>query len=81
LPKLGETIIGKHFHIGFGGKGANQAVMAAKLKANVTMVTKLGNDIFGKETLKIIAIIALIQILYTFVKKALALHQYLLMKW
>ena len=52
LPKLGETIIGKHFHIGFGGKGANQAVMAAKLKANVTMVTKLGNDIFGKETLK-----------------------------
>lgn len=51
LPKLGETIIGKHFHIGFGGKGANQAVMAAKLKANVTMVTKLGNDIFGKETL------------------------------
>ena len=52
LPKLGETIIGKHFHIGFGGKGANQAVMAAKLKANVGMVTKLGNDIFGKETLK-----------------------------
>lgn len=52
LPKLGETIIGKHFHIGFGGKGANQAVMAAKLKANVVMVTKLGNDIFGKETLK-----------------------------
>ena len=52
LPKLGETLIGKHFHIGFGGKGANQAVMAAKLKARVTMITKLGNDIFGKETLK-----------------------------
>jgi ribokinase len=51
LPKLGETMIGKHFHVGFGGKGANQAVMAAKLQANVTMVTKLGNDIFGKETL------------------------------
>lgn len=52
LPKLGETLIGHHFYIGFGGKGANQAVMAARLKAQVTMVTKLGNDIFGKETIK-----------------------------
>jgi ribokinase len=52
LPKLGETLIGKHFHIGFGGKGANQAVMAAKLGAEVTMVTKLGRDIFGENTFK-----------------------------
>ena len=31
LPKLGETIPGTRFHMGFGGKGANQAVMAARL--------------------------------------------------
>jgi ribokinase len=52
LPKLGETLIGNHFHIGFGGKGANQAVMAAKLGAKVTMVTKLGKDMFGENTFK-----------------------------
>jgi len=50
LPKLGETIIGTHFHTGFGGKGANQAVMAAKLGGKVAMVTKLGKDVFGKAT-------------------------------
>jgi ribokinase len=38
--------------MGFGGKGANQAVMAAKLGAQVSVVTKLGRDIFGEDTLK-----------------------------
>ncbi len=52
LPVLGETLHGKRFSMGFGGKGANQAVMAAKLSADVTMVTKLGKDIFGENTLK-----------------------------
>ncbi|HIH98830.1 MAG TPA: ribokinase [Thermoplasmata archaeon] len=52
LPKMGETLIGNHFHIGFGGKGANQAVMAAKLGAEVAMVTKLGRDVFGEMTYK-----------------------------
>jgi ribokinase len=52
LPKLGETLPGTRFHIGFGGKGANQAVMAAKLGAEVTMVTKVGRDLFGENTLK-----------------------------
>lgn len=52
LPKLGETLIGDSFHLGYGGKGANQAVMAAKLGAQVTMVTKLGRDVFGDGTLK-----------------------------
>jgi ribokinase len=52
LPVLGETLPGKRFAMGFGGKGANQAVMAAKLSARVTMVTKLGQDIFGENTLK-----------------------------
>jgi ribokinase len=47
LPKLGETLIGHAFQMGYGGKGANQAVMAAKLGAQVSMVTKLGRDVFG----------------------------------
>lgn len=51
LPKIGETLPGSRFQMGFGGKGANQAVMAALLGATVTMVTKVGNDIFGKDYL------------------------------
>lgn len=52
LPKLGETLIGHSFYFGFGGKGANQAVMAAKLGARVMMVTKLGRDLFGESVLR-----------------------------
>lgn len=52
LPTLGETLHGTRFHMGFGGKGANQAVMAAKLGGDVNMVTKLGKDVFGENTLK-----------------------------
>lgn len=52
LPRLGETLIGHSFHLGYGGKGANQAVMAAKLGARVTMVTRVGRDVFGEGTLK-----------------------------
>ena len=52
LPVMGETMIGHSFHLGYGGKGANQAVMAARLGAQVTMVTKLGRDVFGEGTLK-----------------------------
>ena len=52
LPRMGETLHGSRFHMGFGGKGANQAVMAAKLGAEVVMVTKLGRDVFGENTLK-----------------------------
>jgi ribokinase len=50
LPRLGETLHGTRFQMGFGGKGANQAVMAAKLGAAVAMVTKLGRDVFGDNT-------------------------------
>ncbi|MDL1902849.1 ribokinase, partial [Anaerolineae bacterium CFX9] len=50
LPAPGETLIGSKFQMGFGGKGANQAVMAAKLGAQVSVVTKLGKDIFGDDT-------------------------------
>jgi len=52
LPRMGETLHGTRFHMGYGGKGANQAVMAAKLSGDVAMVTKLGQDIFGENTLK-----------------------------
>jgi ribokinase len=52
LPSMGETLHGNRFHMGFGGKGANQAVMAAKLGGDVTMVTKLGRDVFGQDALK-----------------------------
>ena len=52
LPTLGETLHGTRFHMGFGGKGANQAVMAAKLGGDVAMVTKVGQDVFGENTLK-----------------------------
>jgi ribokinase len=52
LPRMGETLHGTRFHMGYGGKGANQAVMAAKLGGDVSMVTKLGQDIFGENTLK-----------------------------
>ena len=52
LPKMGETLHGTRFHMGYGGKGANQAVMAAKLGADVVMVTKLGDDMFGEGTLE-----------------------------
>lgn len=51
LPEPGETLHGHSFRTGFGGKGANQAVMAAKLGAQVSVVTKLGRDTFGEETL------------------------------
>ncbi|HEV8297159.1 MAG TPA: ribokinase [Acidimicrobiales bacterium] len=51
LPRLGETLPGDRFLQRFGGKGANQAVMAAKLGAQVAMVAKLGDDLFGREYL------------------------------
>ncbi|HEX2921800.1 MAG TPA: ribokinase [Bacteroidales bacterium] len=51
LPLPGETILGGTFLMNPGGKGANQAVTAARLGGNVTFVTKLGNDVFGNEAL------------------------------
>ena len=50
LPKPGETLTGQSFHLGFGGKGANQAVMAARLGAQATIITKVGRDMFGERT-------------------------------
>jgi ribokinase len=52
FPRPGETIFGKKFDLGFGGKGANQAVAARLCGANVGMVARVGNDIFGPATIK-----------------------------
>jgi ribokinase len=49
-PAAGETVMGDDFRIGFGGKGANQAVMARLLGAEVAMVNALGDDVFGDMT-------------------------------
>ena len=51
LPRMGETLAGKQIHLGFGGKGANQAVMAARLGARVSLVAKVGGDVFGEQML------------------------------
>jgi ribokinase len=52
LPVAGETLVGSSFSIGFGGKGSNQAVMAARLGAQVSVVVKLGKDVFGENYLQ-----------------------------
>jgi len=49
LPAPGETILGGEFLMNPGGKGANQAVAAARLGGEVVFVAKVGNDIFGQE--------------------------------
>lgn len=52
FPKPGETVLGGTFLMNPGGKGANQAVAAARLGADVRFVAKTGNDIFGKQALE-----------------------------
>lgn len=50
MPLKGETIEAPEFSMGFGGKGSNQAVAAARLGSDVLMLTKVGDDIFGPST-------------------------------
>ncbi|WP_413736449.1 ribokinase [Sodalis sp. RH21] len=50
MPKTGETLEAPDFEIGCGGKGANQAVAAAKLGAGVMMIGKVGEDMFAENT-------------------------------
>jgi ribokinase len=52
FPKPGETIFGNNFDLGFGGKGANQAVAAKLCGADVSMVAHVGSDLFGPATIK-----------------------------
>ena len=51
FPRPGETIFGREFHLGFGGKGANQAVAARLCGAEVAMVARVGSDLFGSATI------------------------------
>jgi len=52
FPKPGETIFGQKFDLGFGGKGANQAVAAKLCGADVFMVAHVGDDLFGSSTVE-----------------------------
>jgi ribokinase len=55
MPVRGETVEAPSFEMGHGGKGANQAIAAAKLGAAVVMVTKVGDDMFADNTVKNLA--------------------------
>ena len=52
FPAPGETILGGRFLMNAGGKGANQAVAAARLGGLVTFVGKIGDDILGKQAVR-----------------------------
>src|SRR5260370_11112106 len=55
FPRPGETIFGTKFDLGFGGKGANQAVAARLCGANVGIVAKVGSDLFRPATIQNLA--------------------------
>lgn len=52
MPEAGETLEASSFAMGHGGKGANQAVAAAKLGADVLLVSRVGDDLFGGNTIR-----------------------------
>lgn len=52
MPRPGETLAAPAFEMGHGGKGANQAIAAARLGSRVTMVAKVGDDTFGRAQLE-----------------------------
>ncbi len=52
FPRPGETLFGQNFDLGFGGKGANQAVAARLCGAEVLMLAKVGDDLFGEATIR-----------------------------
>jgi len=52
FPNPGETMFGTRFDLGFGGKGANQAVAAKRCGADVAMVARVGSDLFGEATVR-----------------------------
>ena len=52
MPRMGETILGRSFALGPGGKGSNQAVSAGKLGADVSIITRLGRDDFAQMALQ-----------------------------
>ena len=52
IPAIGETLPAEAFHIDCGGKGSNQAVMAGRLGARVTIVSRVGRDVFGERAVR-----------------------------
>jgi len=52
LPKPGETVVGGTFVMAAGGKGANQAVAAARLGVKTTFIAKVGDDLFGRQAVE-----------------------------
>src|SRR4051812_38108550 len=52
LPRPGETLAAHSLQLGWGGKGANQAVAAARRGAEVAFVARVGQDVFGQEALR-----------------------------
>src|SRR6202171_5049677 len=52
FPKEGETVLGQKFDLGFGGKGANQAVASRLCGAEVFMIARVGSDLFGPATIE-----------------------------
>jgi ribokinase len=53
IPRPGETVTGHRFTAGPGGKGSNQAIAARRLGGRVTLVARVGNDLFGRDALKL----------------------------
>lgn len=54
MPRPGETVLGGDFMMNHGGKGANQAVAAAKLGGPTMFIGKVGNDVFGRQTIEML---------------------------
>ena len=52
IPRPGETVLGGEFHMAAGGKGANQAVAAARAGGDVAFIARIGTDIFGKRAVE-----------------------------
>lgn len=52
LPKPGETVLGRNFKMFSGGKGANQAVAVARLGGDISFIAKIGDDLFGKQSIE-----------------------------
>ncbi len=52
IPSIGETILGKKYNLGPGGKGCNQAIAIARLGGNTNFISKIGKDAYGELALK-----------------------------
>ena len=52
IPSIGETILGKKYNVGPGGKGCNQAIAIARLGGNTNFISKIGKDTYGELALK-----------------------------